>query len=145
METIEVNDNTYIDSIKELNDKDSEFKVNDHVRILKYKNNFAEGFTPNWSEEVFVIKETKNTVLWTYIINNVNGEDIIGAFYQKELQKTNKQVFRIEKVIKRIGIKLYVKWKGYDNSFNSWIDKKDLLNKIRLNAIPLYKNESILS
>ena len=145
METIEVNDNTYIDSIKELNDKDPEFKVGDHVRILKYKNNFPKGFTPNWSEEVFVIKETKNTVLWTYIINNVNGEDIIGAFYQKELQKTNKQVFRIEKVIKRIGIKLYVKWKGYDNSFNSWIDKKDLLNKIPLNAIPLYKNESILS
>ena len=145
METIEVNDNTSIDSIKELNDKDPEFKVGDHVRILKYKNNFAKGFTPNWSEEVFVIKETKNTVLWTYIINNVKGEEIIGIFYQKELQKTNKQVFRIEKVIKRIGIKLYVKWKGYNNSFNSWIDKKDLLNKIPLNAIPLYKNESILS
>ena len=83
METIEVNDNTSIDSIKELNDKDPEFKVGDHVRILKYKNNFAKGFTPNWSEEVFVIKETKITVLWTYIINNVKGEEIIGTFYQK--------------------------------------------------------------
>ena len=59
---IEVQDNTYIDSIKEVNDKDSKFKVGDHVRISKYKNIFAKGYTPNWSEEVFVIKEVKNTV-----------------------------------------------------------------------------------
>ena len=63
----------------------------------------------------------------TYVINDLNGEEIIGTFYEKELQKTNQQEFRIEKVIKRKGDKLYVKWKGYDNSFNSWIDKKDLV------------------
>ena len=56
-----------------------------------------------------------------------NGEEIIGTFYEKELQKTNQQEFRIEKVIKRKGDKLYVKWKGYDSLFNSWIDKKDLI------------------
>ena len=67
------------------------------------------------------------TVLLKYVINDLNGEEIIGTFYEKELQKTNQQGFRIEKVIKRKGNKLYVKWKGYDNSFNSWIDKKDLI------------------
>ena len=139
-----IRDITYIDSIKEVNDKDFKFKVGDHVRISKYKNIFAKGYTPNWSEEVFVIKEVKNTVPWTYVINDLNGEEIIGTFYEKELQKTNQQTFRIEKVIKRKGNKLYVKWKGYDNSFNSWIDKK-MLNKILSNAIPLYKNESIFS
>ena len=82
---------------------------------------------PNLSEEVFVIKKVKNTVLWTYVINDLNGEEIIGTIYEKELHKTNQEQFRIEKVIRRKGDKLYVKWKGYDNSFNSWIDKKDII------------------
>ena len=82
---------------------------------------------PNWSEEIFISSKIKNTVPWTYIINNLNGEDVIGTFYEKELQKTNQKVFRTEKVLKKKGDKLYVKWKGYDNSFNSWIDKKDLV------------------
>ena len=103
------------------------FKVGDRVRISKYKNIFAKGYTPNWSEEVFVIKKVKNTVPWTYVINDLKGEEIMGTFYEKELQKTSQDQFRIEKVIKRKGDKMYVKWKGYDNSFNSWIDKKDLI------------------
>ena len=73
-----------------------------------------------------MIKKIKNTVPWTSFINDLNGEEIIGTFYEKELQKTNQKEFRIEKVIKKKGNKLYDKWKGYDNSFNSWIDKKDL-------------------
>ena len=77
-------------------------------------------------EEVFVIKKAKNIVPWTYVINDLNGEEIIGTFHEKELQKTNQKELRIENVIKRKGNRLYVKWKGYDNSFNSWIDKKDL-------------------
>ena len=64
---------------------------------------------------------------WTYVINEINDEEITGELYEKELQKTNKKESRIEKVIKREGDKLYVKWKGYDNSFNSWIDKRDLV------------------
>ena len=96
------------------------------MRISKYKNIFAKGYTPNWLEEDFVIKKGKYTVPWTYVIDDLNDEEIIGTFYEKELQKTNQQKFRIEKVIKRKGNKLYVKWKGYDSSFNSWIDKKDL-------------------
>ena len=81
---------------------------------------------------IFLLKDThqdkdKNTVPWTYVINDLNGEEIIGAFYEKKLQKTNQKEFRIEKGIRKKGDKLYVKWKGYDNSFNSWIDKKDLV------------------
>ena len=64
---------------------------------------------------------------WRYEISDLNGENIVGSFYEKELQKTGQKEFRIEKVIKKKGDKLYVKWKDYDNSFNSWIDKKDLV------------------
>ena len=107
------------------NGKDPKFKVGDHVRISIYKNIFAKGYAPNCSEEIFVAKKVKNTVPWTYVLNDLNGEEIVGSFYEKGLQKTNQKEFRIEKVIKRKGNKLYVKWKGYNNSFNSWIDKKD--------------------
>ena len=97
------------------------------MRISKYKNIFAKGNTPNWSEKIFVIKEIKNRVLRIYVIDDVNDEEIIGTFYEKVLQKKDQQEFRIEKVIKRNGDKLYVKWKGYDNLFYSWINKKDLV------------------
>ena len=127
MKPVDVIDNTYIDFKKEVNDKDPKFKVGGHKRISKYKNIFAKGYTANWSEEAFVVKKIENAVPWTYVINDINGEEIIGTFYEKELQKTNQEEFRIEKVIKRKGDKLYVKWKGYDNSFNSWINKKDLV------------------
>ena len=127
MKPIDVKDNTYIDFSKDVNDKVSKFKVGDHVRTSKYKNIFAKGYTPNCSEEDFVIKKVKNTVPWTHVINDLNGEEITGIFYKKELQKTNPQELRIEKVMKRKGDKLYVKWKGYDSSLNSWIDKKDLI------------------
>ena len=76
-------------------------RVGDHVRISKYKNIFAKGYTPNSSEEAFVIKKVKNAAPWTYVINDLNGDEIIGTFYEKELQKTNQQEFRIEKVTKR--------------------------------------------
>ena len=85
---------------------------------------------PNWSVEVFVFKKVKNTVPWTYVINDLNGEEIIGTFYEKELQKTRQEEFRIEKVIKRKGNKIYVKWKGYNDSFNSWIDKASLVQRM---------------
>ena len=121
MKPINVKENTYI------NYTDPKFKVGDYVRISKYKNIFAKWYMPNWSEEVFVIDKIKNTVPWTYVINDLNGEEITGTFYENELQKTNQKDFRIEKAIKRKGDKLYVKWKGYDNSFNSWINKNDII------------------
>ena len=127
MKPEDIKDNTYIDFEKEVNDKDSKFKIGDRIRISKYKNIFAKGYMPNLAEEVFIIKKVKNTLPWTYVINDLSGEEITGAFYEKELQKADQKEFRIEKVLKRKGGKLYVKWKGCDNSFNSWIDKKDLV------------------
>ena len=130
MKPIDVKDNTYINTSKKINYKDPKFKVCDRVRISKYKSIFAKGYMPNWSEELFVIKKAKNNIPWTYVINDLNGEEIIGTFYEKELQKTSQEEFRIEKVIRRKGDKLYVKWKGYDNSFNSWIDKGSLVQRM---------------
>ena len=122
-----VNSTPYIDSNKEINDKNMKFKVDDNVRMSKYENVFAKGYTPNQSEEVFVTKKVKNTVPWTYVINDLNGEEIVGTFYENEFQKANQKEFRIEKVIKRKCNKLYVKWKGHNNSFNSWIDTKEIV------------------
>ena len=87
MNPVDVKDNTYIDFKKEVNDKDPKFKVDDRVRISKYKNIFAKGYTPNWFEEVFVVSKIKNTVPWTYVINDLNGEEIIGTSYEKEIIK----------------------------------------------------------
>ena len=89
MKPIDVTDNAYVDFKNAVNDKDPKFKVGDHLRISKYKNIFAKGHMPNWSEEGFVVSKIKNSVPWTYVINDLNGEEIIGTFYEKELQKTN--------------------------------------------------------
>ena len=132
MKAIQVTDDYYAKDLSiELNGisnkKNPKFKVGDNVRISQYKNIFAKGYTPNWSEEFFVINKIKNTVPWTYAISDLNGEEITGSFYEKELQKTSQEKFRIEKVLKRKGDKLYVKCKGYDNSFNKWSNKKYLV------------------
>ena len=127
MKNKDVKNNNLTKYIEEFNKKDPKSKIGDYVRISKYKNIFSKGYLPNWSEEIFIFNKAKNIVPWTYLINDLKGEEIKGIFYGKELQKTNQKEFRIEKTIKRKGNKLYVKWKGYDNVFNSWIDKKDLL------------------
>ena len=93
--------------------------------FLNTKLFFSKGYTSNWSEEVFVVSRIKNTVPWIFVINDLNGEEIIETFYEKELQRTNQEEFRIEKVIKIKGDKLYVKC--CDSSFNSWIHKKHLV------------------
>ena len=90
MKPVDVKDNEYINTSNEINDKDPKLKVGDHVRISKYKNIFAKGYTPNWSENVFIIKKVKNTVQWTYVISDIRSEEIIGIFYEKELQNTKK-------------------------------------------------------
>ena len=98
--------------------------------MLEYQNTktFLLKYTRKIRRKTFLsISKIKYTVPWTYVISDLNGEPITGSFYEKELQKTNQKEFRIEKVLKRKGDKLYVKWKGYDNRFNSWIDKKDLV------------------
>ena len=126
MKPADVKSNTYIECSEESNNKNPKFKIGDFVVVSKYKNIFAECYAPNWSEEIFVIKKVKNTVPWTYVINDLIGEEIIGKFYKNKLQKTNQKEYRTEKVIKRKGGKFYVKRKGYDSSFNSWVDKKDI-------------------
>ena len=127
MKPIDVTSDSYAEYNEDSNKRNPKFKVGDHVRIYEYKNIFAKGYVPNWSEEIFVIKKVKNTVPWTYVINDLNNEKIIGSFYEKELQKTNQKEFRIGKILKRKGYKLYVKRKGYNNSFNIWINKKDIV------------------
>ena len=111
--------NAYAEYNEDSNVTRSKFKVGDPVRISKYKDIFAKGYTQSWSEKVFVVRKIKDTVPWTYVISGLNGEKITGSFYEKKLQKTSQEKFRIEKVLKRKGDKLYVTWKGYDNSFNS--------------------------
>ena len=127
MKPIDVKYGSYAEYSVDSNGKDPKFKVRDHVRILKYKNIFTKECNPNWSEEAFVIRKIKNTVPWTYVIGNLNGEEITGTFHEKELQKTNQKEFRIEKITKWKGNKLFVKWKGYSNSFSSWINKKNIV------------------
>ena len=88
MKPVEVKQSTYIDFSKETNGEDPNFKIGKIVRISKYKNIFAKGYIPNWSEEVFVIKKLKITLLGTYVISDLKDEEIVGAFYKKELRKT---------------------------------------------------------
>ena len=96
------------------------------MRTSKYKNSFAKGYVLNWFEEVFVIEKVKNTLQWTYLIEDLNGEDILlELFMKKSYKKTIPKSYRTEKIIKRRSNELYVKWKSDDNWFNSWIDKKD--------------------
>ena len=118
MKPVDVKPSMYIDVNKQNRKEGSKIKVGNYVKISKYKNIFAKGYVPNWSEEVLVIKKVKSTVPWTYVISDLKGEEIVGTFYEKELQKANQKWFR---VIKRKGNKSYVKWKGYGSSFNSWI------------------------
>ena len=88
MKPVDVKSSTYIDSSKEINNKDPKFKVGRIVRISKYKYIFEKSYTPNWCEEGFVIKKVKNTIPWTYIIGDLNGEKIVGTFYKKQIKKS---------------------------------------------------------
>ena len=126
MNPVDVTFDPYAEYKEDSNEKDSKCKVGNHVWISKYKNIFAKGYTQNWLEDVFVVSKIKDKVPWTYVISNLNGQQITEIFYEKEVQKTNKKN-RIEKVLKTKSDKLYMKWKEYDDSFNSWIDKKDLI------------------
>ena len=92
LKPVDVKSSTYINSSKEINDEDLKFKIGDIVRISKCKNIFAKGYVPNWSEEVFVIKKVKNTVLWRYVISDLKGKEIVGTFYKKEFQNKSKRV-----------------------------------------------------
>ena len=113
----------------EISKQKPKFKVGDKVRISKYKRNvFDKGYTPNWSEEIFTVDEIQHTNPITYKLKDLRDEDIEGSFYEPELLKAEQKVFRIDKVIRRDYKKkqALVKWKGYSDEFNSWVQMKDL-------------------
>ena len=112
----------------EIRDINPKFSVGDKVRISKKKKTFEKGYTTRWTEEIFTIVEVKHTSPITYKIADLNGKEIRDTFYGPQLQKTSQELFRIEKVIKRGKKKSLVKWKGYSDDFNSWVDNKDIVN-----------------
>ena len=119
--------NLYPDRYK-INNLTPKFFVGDEVRITKKKKVFEKGYTTRWTEEIFTIKEIQNTDPITYKLEDLQGDEIKGTFYEPELQKTEQQIYRIEKIIKKEKNKSLVKWKGYSDKFNSWVDNKDLIN-----------------
>ena len=119
--------NLYPDRYK-IYDLTPKFSVGDKVRITKKKKVFEKGYTTKWTEEIFTIKEIQNTNPITYKLQDLNKKEIKGTFYEPELQKTKQQVFRIEEVLEKGEKQSLVKWKGYDKTFNSLVDNKDLIN-----------------
>ena len=115
--------------ILKLQIKNKKFKIGDKVRVSLIKNTFEKGYTSNWSEEIFIIYDIKSSNVHYYFLKDLNGEKLDGSFYQQELLKTNMKedgLYIIEKIIKKVGNKYLIKWKGYDNSFNSYVDKNDI-------------------
>ena len=112
----------------QIHDIKPRFSVGDKVRISKKKKTFEKGYTARWTEEIFTIVGVKRTSPVTYKIADLNGEEITGTFYEPELEKTSQELFRIEKVAKKGKKKSLVKWKGYSDDFNSWVDNKDTVN-----------------
>lgn len=107
--------------------KNNKYAVGDHVRISKYRGVFDKGYTPNWSNEIFQIRKVRLTNPTTYLLKDEKGEDILGGFYEMELQKVKHPgVYLVEKVLKKKGNKILVKWLGFNNTHNSWIDKKSI-------------------
>ena len=134
MKPIDVTNDSYVEHNEDSNKKNPKFKVGDHIRISKYKNIFAGGYIPNWSEEVFIVNEIKNTVPLTYTISDLNGEQIIGTFHEKESQEANSKEFRIEKVLKGKVIGCMLNGKC-----------RIIILIVGLIEKTLYKNESIFS
>lgn len=108
--------------------KPKKLKTHDFVRVSKYKSTFEKGYTPNWSTEIFKIRKVQNTSPETYLLQDAKSQPILGAFYAEELQKTSyPDVYLVEKVLKRKGNKVLVKWLGLPNNENSWISKSNVL------------------
>jgi len=102
-------------------------KVGDKVRITRKKGVFEKGYTARCTEEVFTVSEVRYIDPITYKIVDYNNEEIKGSFYEQELQKATQELLRIEKIINKKGNKSLVKWLGYPDTFNSWVDNSDLV------------------
>ena len=109
------------------------FSVGDEVRITKKKKVFEKGYTTRWTEEIFTIKEIRETNPITYKLEDLEGEEIKGTFYEEELQKSKEQLYKIEKIIKKKNGQSFVKWDGYSDKFNSWVADENIkdLNQIK--------------
>lgn len=104
------------------------FKVDDYVRLSKYKHIFEKGYTPNWTTEIFKIRKIQYTDPITYLLRDFEGKDIEGSVYEEELQSVKfPDVYLVEKILRRRNNQVFVKWLGFDNSFNSWVDVSDVL------------------
>lgn len=116
-----VKENIYKSQIRN-GPRSNKYTIGDKVRISKYKTEFAKGYTPNWSTEIFKIIKVNDTMPVTYLVEDMHKEKILGSFYEHELQKTKfPDIYLIEKVIKRKNNKLFVKWLGLGDNENSWI------------------------
>ena len=130
MNSVDVKSSKYFDFNVENNDKNPKFEVFNHVRPLNYKSIFAKGYIPYWSEEVFVIKKANYTVPWKCVIVDLNGENMVGRFYEKKIDQGKSNRVQDTKTNNKKADKLFVKWKGYDYLFNSWIDKNTIMNAL---------------
>lgn len=118
---------TVYSHVKTVDNKKVKFQVGDHVRVSKYREAFTKGYTPNWSNEIFKITNVRLTNPTTYILEDGSKQQIKGGFYEYELQKTkHPHVQLVEKVLRRKGTQIFVKWLGFDKSHNSWISKSDI-------------------
>ncbi|XP_065645727.1 uncharacterized protein LOC136076181 [Hydra vulgaris] len=104
------------------------FSIGDRIRITKKKGTFEKGYTPRWNEEVFTVSQIQFTDSPTYKITDDNNEEIQSTFYEQKMQKTDQNIFRIEKIIRKLKNKSLVKWHGYPDSFNSWVNNKELIS-----------------
>ncbi|XP_018396275.1 PREDICTED: uncharacterized protein LOC108774623 [Cyphomyrmex costatus] len=106
----------------------AKFKVGDAVRVSKYKTIFEKGYTSNWTMEVFRIVKVQETNPVMYLLEDYRGKPVAGGFYEHELRRVaNPDVYLVEKVLRKKGDKVYVKWLGFDGSHNSWINKNDVV------------------
>ena len=116
-----------------ITDKKPKFSIGDKVRVSLLKNTFEKGYTSNWSEQIYVIYDIKSSNVHYYYLKDLNGNKIDDVFYEQELLKTNikdNDLYIIEKIIKKIGNKYLVKWRGYDDSFNSYVNKNDIVKYV---------------
>lgn len=132
MKPIDVRDNrlltTVYNKIKTVDTRTKRFRVGDIVRISKEKHQFEKGFTPNWTTELFTVRKVQPTNPTTYLLKDYLNQPIAGGFYTEELQKTyHPDVYLVERVLKRKGTQVYVKWLGFDSSHNSWIHKNKMM------------------
>lgn len=119
---------TAYSNVKTVDPKKQKFYEGDRVRISKYRAAFSKGYEPNWTNEIFKVVKVRMTNPRTYMLEDSHGEEIKGAFYDYELQKTKfPDVNLVEKVLKQKGNQLYVKWLGFDSRHNSWISKNHLV------------------